>query len=107
MRRFFAGLMIGLIVLTGLLPVTPHDDFGPSHAHAVSISDSNSFTPSGDTPEGQDDPSIVHCSGISHFFTTGTSTQKLTMAVVGEKYSPFGNIPLTHITAPATPPPIL
>lgn len=107
MRRFFAGLMVGLIVLTGLLPVTPHDDFGPGHAHAASISDANTISPSGDMPDGQDDPSVVHCSGVSHFFTTSALTQNSTKSVSGEQYSPFGNVLLTHITVPATPPPIL
>lgn len=107
MRRFFAGLMVGLIVLTGLLPVTPHDDFGPGHAHAASISDSISVSPSGDTPDSQDDPSLIHCSGISHLYMTNALMQNLTLSVAGEKYSPIGNIPPTHITAPATPPPNL
>ena len=107
MRLFFAGFMVGLIVLTGLLPVTPHDDYGPGHAHAASISDSNSISPSGDSPDSQEASSLIHCSGISHFFTTSSLTQNVRLSVVGEKYLPIGNIPPTHITTPATPPPTL
>jgi len=105
-RRFFAGLMIGLIVLTGVMPVTPHDDFGPGHAHAGSLSASDSISPSDDSSDNQDDRNIVHCNGIAHLFTAITSTSDLNNIAVSKTDWLINDVLVTHITAPATPPPI-
>ena len=106
MRRFFAGLMTGLIVLTFVMPVTPHDDFGPGHAHAGSRSASDSISPSNDSSENQDDRTIVHCDGIAHLFTAITPTSDLNNIAVSKTDWLVNDVLVTHIAAPATPPPI-
>ena len=106
MRRFFAGLMIGLIVLTGAMPVTPHDDFGSGHTHAETISGVNIASPIGDSSDNQDDRNVIHCNGIAHFFTMATVTVSLKSIAATQSDWRVNDVVVTHITAPATPPPI-
>ena len=106
MRRFLAGLMIGLIVLTGIIPVTPHDDFGPGHAHAGSLSAPDTIAPDSDNTDTQDERNIVHCNGIAHFYTAIATASELNSVVVSQAIWRIDNVLVTHITAPATPPPI-
>lgn len=106
-RRLFAGIMIGLIVLTGILPVAPHDDFGSGHAHAGEFSDSISNNTTDGTPDEQNVPSVVHCSGIAHLFTAVVSVACVKPVVITQAVWSRVDVLATHITAPATPPPIL
>lgn len=107
MRRFFVGILVGLIVLTGMLPVTPHDDFGTGHAHAGVISDQVINNSSDDTSDPPDEQSVVHCSNAAHFFMTVSSSPKFKpLSINRATWSPDSAL-VTHVTAPATPPPIL
>lgn len=107
MRRFFAGILVGLIVLSGILPVTPHDDFGSGHAHAGAIYDVTFSSSSDDTSDTPDERSIVHCSNAAHFFTTVSASPSLKPVSIEQGTWSRDNALVTHVTAPSTPPPIL
>ena len=99
---------MGLIILTGVLSVMPHDDFLTDHSHAGTASSELASTmPSDDTSEIPDERSVIHCNGAAHLFTSACAQQYVAATLDGGAYFLDEKFPLAVTTAPATPPPIL
>ena len=108
MRHFLAKLMMGLIVLAGILSVTPHDDFLIDHSHSGTASSEFASTiPSDDGSNAQGEHLVTHCNGAAHFFTSASLKQDLLMPIKSGMYFLDENFPLSVATTPVNPPPIL
>ena len=66
-RQLLAKLMIGLIVLTGVLPLLPHNDFGnAAHAHGIVQVEAGSAATPDSNPGDKSNHPVVDCNTVSH-----------------------------------------
>ena len=108
MRQFIVRFLVGLIMFTGLLPMTPHDDFGNSaHAHEIAATDSVSAASTDDSSKDQDGSPVVHCYGAAHVFVLAalSSTSRLQCGSVMN--FALVDIPASRNIPPLSPPPNL
>lgn len=105
MRQFFAKLLIGLIVLTGVLPLLPHNDFGnAAHAHSIVSMDSTSTPASLPVDQSRSHP-IVDCNTVNHVFVTVVSAASVLPNDENISFPDYSPRASSRVVAPALPPP--
>ena len=106
MRQLLAKFLIGVVLLTGLLPMMPHDDFGDAAlAHGIAATDSGLTASSDDGSGEHDGHSNVHCNGTAHLFVTTVLPSFAALRCEGKLASRHIEFPASRIFGPSPPPP--
>ena len=105
-RQFLAKLMIGLIVLTGVLPLLPHNDFGnAAHAHGIVQVEAGSTATPDSNPVDKSNHPAVDCNTVSHVFVTAFLTDVVSSDDGNNQFPDYSPRASSRNITPTPPPP--
>ena len=105
-RQLLAKLMIGLIVLTGVLPLLPHNDFGnAAHAHGIVQVEAGAAATPDSNPGDKSNHPVVDCNTVSHVFVTALLDDSVSFEDGNIEFPDYLPRASSCITAPTPLPP--
>tara|TARA_R110002072_G_scaffold17119_7_gene65596 strand:+ start:137 stop:520 length:384 start_codon:yes stop_codon:yes gene_type:complete len=105
-RQLLAKLIIGLIVLTGVLPLLPHNDFGnAAHAHGIVQVEAGSTATPDSNPGDKNNHPVVDCNTVSHVFITAFLTDAVSSDDGNIQFPDYSPRASSRIIIPIPPPP--